>query len=178
MATTTAPADKPALLTGLFRDRDSAERAVAVVTSRGYEPADISVVVDDDFRKRIFPVSGGDGSELDKAAQGVDLGGPAGGTLATLFTAAAAVGTFLLAPGLFIAGPVAAALAGAGAAAVASGLVGALHDWGLPQDRLQGYEAALKAGGILLGVKPRTEADAQLIETQWNAIGAESRHVV
>jgi hypothetical protein len=118
----------------------------------------------------------GDGSALDKAAEGVDLGGPAGGTLATLFTAAAAVGTFLLAPGLFIAGPVAAALAGAGAAAVASGLVGALHDWGLPQDRIQGYEAALKAGGILLGVKPKTEEDAQLIERQWKAIGAERRH--
>ena len=173
-----ASADKPSFVTGVFRDRESAERAIAVVTSRGYEPADVSVVVDDDFRKRIFPAPTGDGSALDKAAQGVDLGGPAGGTLATLFTAAAAVGTFLLVPGIFIAGPVAAALAGAGAAAVASGLVGALHDWGLPQDRIQGYEAALKAGGILLGVKPRTEEDAQLIERQWQAIGAESRHVI
>lgn len=175
MATKSASAEKPAFVTGLFRVRDSAERAIAVVTSRGYAPADVSVVVDDDFRKRYFPVPATDGSALDKAAQGVDLGGPAGGTLATLFTAAAAVGTFLLAPGLFVAGPVAAALAGAGAAAVASGLVGALHDWGLPQDRIQGYEAALKAGGILLGVKPRTEDDAQLIERQWKAIGAESR---
>jgi uncharacterized membrane protein len=81
----------------------------------------------------------------------------------------------LLVPGLVIAGPVAQALAAAGAAAVAGGLIGALHDWGIPNDRIDSYEAAIKAGGILLGVKARTEDEAQVIERQWKAIGAESR---
>jgi len=165
------------MVTGLFRDRDSAERAVGVVTSLGYEPADINVVIDDDVRQRYFASPVAKESALARTATaGVDLGGPAGGTLGTLFTAVTAVGTFMLVPGLVIAGPVAQALAAAGAAAVAGALIGALHDWGIPNDRIDSYEAAIKAGGILLGVKARTEDEAQLIERQWKAIGAQSRN--
>jgi hypothetical protein len=164
------------MVTGLFRDHDSAERAVVVVTSLGYERADINVVIDDDVRKRYLASPIANESALaGTTTPGVDLGGPAGGTLGTLFTAVTAVGTFLLVPGLVIAGPVAQALAAAGAAAVAGGLIGALHDWGIPNDRIDSYEAAIKAGGILLGVKARTEDEAQVIERQWKAIGAESR---
>ena len=126
--------------------------------------------MDDDTRKRYFPVDQENNTELGtKAAEGGDLGGPMGGTVGTLMTAFAAVGTFLLLPGLglVLAGPVAAAVAGAGAAAVAGGLIGALHDWGIP------YEAGLKEGGILLGVKPRTDEDARYFEAQWKAAGAQ-----
>jgi hypothetical protein len=161
------------MVTGLFRDRDSADRAIAILTSRGYEPGDINVVIDDDVRQRYFNSPAAEESALvGQAAEGGDLGRPAGGTLGTLFTAVTAVGTFLLVPGLVIAGPIAQALAAAGAAAVAGGLIGAIHDWGIPNDRIESYEAALKAGGILLGVKPRSEEDAELIERQWKAIGA------
>ena len=61
----------------------------------------------------------------------------------------------------------------AGAAAVTGGLIGALHDWGIPKERIDRYEAAIKDGGILLGVKARSENDAQLFEREWQAIGAE-----
>jgi hypothetical protein len=161
------------MVTGLFRDGDSAERAIAAVTSHGYAPSDINVVIDDDVRQRYIDSRGAKGSVIaGKATETVDLGGPAGGALGTFFTAVTAVGTFLLVPGLVIAGPVAQALAAAGAAAETGGLIGALHDWGIPHDRVDKYEAALKAGGFLLGVKPRTEEDARLIERRWEAIGA------
>ena len=103
------------MVTGLFRDRRSAERAIAAVTSRGYAPTDINMVIDDDARQRHFASRNARDSALaSKEPEGVDLGGPAGGTLGTLFTAITAVGTFLLVPGLVIAGPIAQALTAAG----------------------------------------------------------------
>ena len=164
----------PTMVTGLFRDRESAERAVVAVTSRGYDPHDINMVIDDDARQRYFASRDAKNSALTSTEiEGVDLGGPTGGTLGTLFTAITAVGTFLLVPGLVIAGPIAQALVAAGAAAVTGGLIGALHDWGIPHDRIGRYEAAIKAGGILLGVKARSVDDAQLFEREWKAIGAQ-----
>lgn len=171
---TSASLGSTAMVTGLFRDADSAERAIVAVTSRGYAPTDINVVMDDDVRQRYIDSHGAKESAIaSKSNETIDLGGPAGGALGTFFTAVTAVGTFLLVPGLVIAGPVAQALAAAGAAAVTGGLIGAVHDWGIPHERVQKYEAAIKAGGVLLGVKPRTEDDARRIERQWEAIGAE-----
>ena len=171
---TSAADAKSKVIIGLFRDPDSAERAVAAVTARGFAPSDINVVIDDDVRQRYFPSPAAKESALSSTtAGGIDLGGPAGGTLGTLFTAVTAVGTFLRVPGLVIAGPVAQARAAAGAAAVAGGLIGAIHDWGIPHAKVDRYEAAIKAGGILLGVTPRSEDDAELIERQWKALGAE-----
>ena len=163
------------MVIGLFEDRASAERAFLAVTRRGYDKSDINIVMDDDTRTRWFPANPGDASGLaEKAAEHGELGGPLGGTLGTIFTAVAAVGTFLLLPvaGIVAAGPVAAALAGAGTAAVAGGLAAALHDWGIPQERIDAYEGAIKAGGILMGVKPRTPEDAADIELEWQAIEA------
>ena len=40
------------MVTGLFRDRASADRAIAVVTERGYAPSEVNVVIDDDVRQR------------------------------------------------------------------------------------------------------------------------------
>lgn len=161
------------MVTGLFRDSESAERAIAAVTGRGYAQSEINVIIDDDVRQRYLASPTTKAAALARpATDGLDLGGPAGGTLGTLFTAVTAVGTFLLVPGLVFAGPVAQALAAAGAAAVTGGLIGAIHDWGIPNDRIERYEAAIKAGGVLLGVKARSEDDAQAIERQWKEIGA------
>ena len=132
--------------------------------------------MDDDTRQRYFVAHRDIDTELgNKAAEGIDLGGPSGGTLGTIVTALAAVGTVLLLPGLglVLAGPVAAAVAGAGAAAVAGGLIGALHDWGIPNERIETYEAGIKDGGILMGVKPHTDEDARYFVDQWKAGGAE-----
>lgn len=176
MTKATLTTGDPRMVTGLFKDRESAERAFLIAIDRGYDKREINVVMDDDTRHRYFPADEEGSTELaGKAADGGELGSPKSGTLATLFTAVSAVGAFLLLPGLglVLAGPVAAALAGAGAAAVVGGLYGALHDWGIPNERIEEYEAALKRGGILMGVKARTDEDARYFEEQWKASGAE-----
>ena len=162
--------DSSGMLTGLFRDRESAERAYDSVSSRGYDKKDVNLVMSDETRKRHFGSDDANQTELgSKAAEGAGIGGAIGGTLGAIAAAVAAVGTSLVVPGigLVVAGPLAAALAGAGAGGVTGGLLGALIGWGIPEERVKHYEAGIQEGGILMGVKPRTAEDAQYLEEQW-----------
>jgi hypothetical protein len=162
--------DKP-LVTGLFRDRDSAERAYQSVSDRGYGREDVNLVMSDETRKRHFTgTTAGKETELgNKAAEGAGIGGAIGGSIGAIAAAVAAVGTSLVLPGLglVIAGPLAAAVAGAGAGAATGGIVGALIGWGIPEERVKAYDQGIKEGGILMAVKPRNDADALHFEDQW-----------
>ncbi|CAN5483756.1 hypothetical protein BH11PSE11_BH11PSE11_29590 [soil metagenome] len=160
------------MVTGLFRDRDSAESAYQALSERGYGSDDVNLVMSDETRKRHFSGTSQAETELgSKAAEGAGIGGAVGGTLGAIAAAIAAVGTSIAIPGLglVIAGPLAAALAGAGAGGVTGGLVGALIGSGIPEERVKNYEAGIKDGGILLGVKPRSDEDAAHIEQRWKA---------
>jgi hypothetical protein len=161
---------QPTMVTGLFRDRDSAEQAYRSVIGHGYGMGDINLAMSDDTRKRYFTGLGTPTTELgNKAAKGAGVGGAIGGTVGAIAAAIAAVGTSLVIPGLglVIAGPAAAALAGAGAGAAAGGLLGALVGWGIPEERVKHYEQGIKEGGILMGVKPRSEDDARYFSQEW-----------
>jgi len=164
------------LVTGLFRDRDSAERAYQSVAERGYGKDDVSLVMSDDTRKRHFTSDGRETELGSKAAEGAGIGGAIGGTLGAIAAAIAAVGTSIAIPGLglVVAGPIAAALAGAGAGAATGGLVGALIGWGIPEERIKEYEAGIKEGGILMGVKPRNPEDAAYFQKNWRDYRGES----
>jgi hypothetical protein len=168
MATTTKP-----VLTGLFRDRDSAERAYQSVADRGYTRDDVDVVMSDDTRRRHFAeTTAGRETELgNKAAEGAGIGGAIGGSLGAIAAAVAAVGTTIALPGfgLVIAGPLAAAVAGAGAGAATGGIVGALIGWGIPEERVKEYDQGIRDGGILMAVRPRSDEDASLLESSWRS---------
>jgi len=174
-------ADKDRYLTGLFPDRDSAERAYQGVVDRGYKSDDVNLVMSDDTRKRHF------GSESDslgeretelgnKAAEGAGIGASIGGTVGAIAAAVAAVGTSIAIPGLglVIAGPVAAALAGAGAGGVTGTLVGALIGWNIPEERVKEYEDGIKQGGILMGLRTRSDDDASHLEKNWRDANGKS----
>jgi hypothetical protein len=169
------------MVTALFRDRESAERAYQAVAERGYGRNDVNLVMSDDTRARQFGDSSGkttQGRQTElgsKAAEGAGIGGAIGGTLGAIGAALAAVGTSLAIPGLgiVVAGPVAAALAGAGAGAATGGLVGALIGWGIPEERIKDYETGIKQGGILMGVKPRNAEDAAHFEDVWRRYNGE-----
>lgn len=168
METTTR---KP-LLTGLFRDRDSAERAYQSISDRGYGREDVDLVMSDDTRKRHFSTTDGRTTELgNKAAEGAGIGGAIGGSLGAIAAAIAAVGTTIALPGLglVIAGPLAAAIAGAGAGAATGGIVGALIGWGIPEERVKEYDAGIRDGGILMAVRPKSEEDASFFENSWKS---------
>jgi len=158
------------MVTGLFRDRDSAERAYSTLSERGYSKDDVNLVMSDETRKRHFSDTSGQTTELgNKAAEGAGIGGALGGTLGAIVAAVAAAGTSLVLPGvgLVVAGPLAAALAGGGAGAATGGLLGALIGAGIPEERVKHYESGINEGGILMGVHPRSDDDAQHFETKW-----------
>lgn len=171
-------ADKQSrMVTGLFRDRNTAERAWEHAASRGYGKDDINVVMSDDTRQRHF--SSGVETELgSKAGEGAGIGAGVGGAIGAALAAVAAVGTTLVLPGLgiVVAGPLAAALAGAGAGGVTGGLVGALIGAGMPEERIKPYEEGIRSGGILMGVHARDDADAAEIERRWK--DSEGEHVI
>lgn len=163
------------MVTGLFHDRDSAESAYQALGERGYDKNDVNLVMSDETRKRHFSGSGQETELGNKAAEGAGVGGAIGGTIGAIAAAVAAVGTSIAIPGLglVVAGPIAAALAGAGAGGATGGLIGALVGAGIPEERVKHYEEGIKNGGILMGVKARSNEDAQHFEQRWNSAQGE-----
>ena len=167
------------MVTGLFKDQDSAERAYKSAAESGYSNKEINVVMSEETRKRYYGKDATLETEVgNKAAEGAAVGGVLGGTVGAIAAAVAAIGTTLVLPGLglVIAGPLAAAIAGAGAGGATAGLVGALIGWGIPEDRLKDYEAGINDGGILIGIKPRNDEDASRFENEWSTSGSQVSH--
>lgn len=162
------------MMTGLFRDRESAEGAYRSLSSRGYGKDDVNLMMSDDTRKKYFT---DDDSEMGtKAWEGAGKGAAIGGGVGATLAAIAAIGTTLALPGLglLIAGPIAAALAGAGTGALTGGLIGALVGHGIPEEHAKHYEQGIKDGGIVMGVNPRNTEDADYFESEWRNNRAES----
>ena len=162
-------ANERPLMTGLFPDRDSAEQGYNALSDRGYSKDDVNVVMSEDTKKRHFTAAGTETELGNKAAEGAGVGGAIGGTLGAIAAAVAAVGTTIALPGLglVIAGPLAAAIAGAGAGAATGGIVGALVGWNIPEERVKKYDEGIRKGGILMGVRPKNDADAAHLENAW-----------
>lgn len=171
----------PDMVTGLFTDGRSAESAYRAALDLGYEDSDVNLVMSEETRKRFFSSRHTDPELREKAKETVEegpskpaheLGGPVGGTMGTVAPVLAAVGTLLLVPGIVIAGPVAVALTAAGAVGLTGGVIGALANWGIPKDRVEQYEADIRRGGVLMGVKPRNDEDARSLRSSWRESGA------
>jgi len=156
-------------MSGIFRDRESAERTYSSLHSRGYGKDDVNLLMSDETRKAHF---GNDTTHTDlgdKAMEGAGVGSAIGGTAGAIIGAIAAIGTSVALPGLglIIAGPLAAALAGAGAGGLTGGLVGALVGSGIPEEHAAEYEEGVNNGGIVMGVKPRNADDAKYFEDEF-----------
>ncbi|HEY4907912.1 MAG TPA: hypothetical protein VIJ73_00330, partial [Methylomirabilota bacterium] len=105
--------DRSKHMTGLFRDREAAERAYGCLANRGYTSNDVSLLMTDETRQRCFPRTEEAPTELgSKAAKGAGIGAVAGGGLGAMLLGLAAAGFAV--PGLPIIamGPLAAAFAG------------------------------------------------------------------
>ena len=168
-AVTGEPYRDGSTMSGMFRDRSSAEKAYESLHSRGYSKDDVNVLMSDDTRKTHFGDDTAHTELGDKAMEGAGVGSAIGGTAGAIIGAIAAIGTSVALPGLglIIAGPLAAALAGAGAGGLTGGLVGALVGSGIPEEHAAEYESGIKDGGIVMGVKPRNAEDAKYFEEEF-----------
>lgn len=169
METNNLTAADRAMITAAFSNKESAERAYQALEDRGYTKDDINVLMSADTRKKYFKNEEHPTELGSKAMEGAGTGSAIGGTLGAIAGVIAAIGTSVLIPGLglVIAGPIAVGLAGAGAGGVTGGLIGALIGSGIPEDRAKEYETAIKDGHIVMGVRPRTDEDADHIEREW-----------
>lgn len=136
------------LVTGLFKTRSGAERAVDTLVNDGFPREDISLLMSDATRGREFALQ-----MATKAPEGAATGATVGGALGAIAAGLVVLGVIAI-PGLAIvaAGPVIATLAGLGAGAAAGGLAGALIGLGIPEHEAKFYNEAIEKGGILLGV--------------------------
>ncbi|MGH9825864.1 MAG: hypothetical protein ACREDR_21760 [Blastocatellia bacterium] len=156
------------LVTGIFKTRSTAERAIEDLVNIGYSREDISLLMSDATRGREFALQ-----MATKAPEGAATGVAIGGVIGAVAAGLVALGV-LVVPGLPLvaAGPVVAALAGLGAGAAAGGLTGALIGLGLPEHEAKFYHEAIEQGGILVGVYTHNDR-ANRARKMLEAAGAE-----
>ena len=142
-------AGKDTAVFGIYRDRTSVESAVDALKSAEFRNSDISVLFPENTGTKDFAHE-----KNTKAPEGASTGAGTGMLLGGGLGWLAGIGALAI-PGLgpFIAaGPIMAALAGAGAGGAIGGLTGALVGMGIPEYEAKRYEGRVKDGGILLSV--------------------------
>jgi len=157
------------MLTGIFVDREDAERAYHTLHERGYTNKEINLIMSDETRKKYFSDTIIGQEFASNVGRGAGAGSIIGGTVGAIVAILVAVSTSLFIPGLglIIAGPIAAGLAGAGGGAIAGGLFGAMVGAGFTEETARMYEAGIQEGKIVIGVYPRSEDEAEMLEQNW-----------
>ena len=134
---------------GIYDNRLALERCVDELKLRGFRQEDISVLLPNAEGAKNFAHEKATKAP-EGATTGVASGLVVGGTLGWL----AGIGMLAI-PGIgpFIAaGPLLAAMAGAGLGGTVGGLTGALIGFGIPEYEAKRYESVLKSGGMLISV--------------------------
>jgi hypothetical protein len=165
-------------ITGSFKIREDADRAYDTLVGLGYSSDDITVIMSDQTKKTHF-VHGDHDSDLgNKSLEKAGVGSAIGGTAGAIIGAIAAIGTVVALPGvgLVVAGPLLAALTGAGAGGLTGGIIGALVGSGIPKEHAEHYENSIKEGGIIIGVTPKSVSDRNIIISDWKNYQVEQLH--
>lgn len=146
----------PKNVAAVFDDVASASEAIDRLVELGISRDSISILMSDEACRTHFPgVPGKPERAVSGGAAGAGLGAIAGGL--------AGIGTLALSgAGLVAAGPLMAALVGAGAAA--GGLLGALSGMGIPEDEARLAVDKIQQGGILISVEAADGDQADVIE--------------
>jgi hypothetical protein len=134
---------------GIYPNRASVEDAVDTLKAEGFRNTDISVLFPETTGTKDFATE-----KHTKAPEGATTGAGTGVVVGGALGWLTGIGALAI-PGLgpFIAaGPIMAALAGAGVGGTVGGIVGALVGLGIPEYEAKRYEGRIKSGGILLSV--------------------------
>src|SRR5688500_2245146 len=135
---------------GLYKDRESFERALEALRAANFRNSDISAILPDSDRTTKDLAHEINTKTPEGIAAGASAGAAVGGVLGWLV----GIGAIAI-PGigpLVAAGPVVAALAGAGAAGATGGLVGGLIGAGIPEVEAKRYAGRIREGGYLISV--------------------------
>lgn len=137
------------VITGLFSTPREAAAAVHSLESQGVEPSKISLVAGESFDKEAFGID-----SHTKLAEGVAIGTGTGGAIGAVVAGLTTVGAVVSGgAGLVVAGPLVAALAGAGAGAAGGGILGGLVGLAIPEHEVKHYQDSIEKGSVLVGVE-------------------------
>src|ERR1700674_1373080 len=142
-------ASKNIAVFGIYPSQASVESGVDALKAAGFSNNDISALFPQNAGTKDFAHE-----KSTKAPEGASTGAGAGALLGGGLGWLVGIGALAI-PGLgpFIAaGPIMAALAGAGVGGAVGGLTGALIGMGIPESEAKRYEGRVKDGGILLSV--------------------------
>ncbi len=134
---------------GIYPSRQEVEDAVDHLRSHGFRSTDISLIFTENQGTKDL------GHEKSsKAPEGVATGAVAGGVAGGVLGWLTSIGVLTIPQlGPFVAaGPIVAALAGAGAVGALGGIIGALVGWGVPEYEAIRYEGRIREGGMLVSV--------------------------
>ena len=129
---------------GIYDSREAAERGVDALLQAGFPRDEIGMIVSGTHRDRHFGAQ--------DAPSQAGTGAAAGGALGAVLGGLVAIASLAVPGGIFVAGPIAAAIGGGVAGAAGGGLLGALIGAGIPEREADVYEKELERGGILLSV--------------------------
>jgi hypothetical protein len=142
-------AGKNTAVFGIYPTRDAVEEAIEQLRSAGFRSADVSVLFSENEGNKDLAHE-----KSTKAPEGAATGAAAGGLTGVALGWLTGIGALAI-PGLtplVIAGPIVAALAGAGAVGALGGIIGALAGMGIPEYEAKRYEGRVREGGALLSV--------------------------
>lgn len=174
---TTIEYNYPSLVNAAFTNRNDAQKAYDELIYRGYKPEEINVIISDDTHRLHYEESVSE-KPVHSTMENAGIGSAIGGTAGAIAGALIAIGSTVVIPGLGIAvaGPLLAALTGAGAGGLTGGIVGALHHRGVPKDHAEVFESSIREGGVVISFTPRTIEDRMEIIEAWNGHGARQLH--
>src|SRR5580698_6622496 len=155
---------------GIYPHQTSVESGVNALKAAGFSNNDISVLFPNKEGTKDFAHK-----KSTKAPEGASAGAGTGVLLGGGLGWLVGIGALAI-PGLgpFIAaGPIMAALAGAGVGGAVGGLTGALIGMGIPEYEAKRYEGRVKDGGILLSVHSDTSDEVKRAKAILERTGAQ-----
>jgi len=158
-----APEKDSITVLGMFSSHEHLREGIHAMREAGFSPSNVSALfIPSEREEEVIAEE----ESLTKAPEGT-----ASGTLAGVAVGGAIgwlVGTgAMVVPGLgalIAAGPIAAALAGAGIVGAVGALTGCLIGLGIPEDEAVHYEQHVREGGILLSVLCQDDIERQTAE--------------
>ena len=155
---------------GIYPSYTTVEMGVDGLKAAGFSNRDISVLLPESAGSRDFAHEKGtkapEGATTG-AGTGIVLGGAMGWLLGIGALAIPGLGPFIAA------GPIMAALAGAGVGGAVGGITGALVGMGIPEFEAKRYEGRLQKGGILLSVHCDTSDEIKRAKAVMKTTAAE-----
>lgn len=137
------------VVVGIYETRSNLEMGVEALRDAGFRSTDVSALFPSTEESKSFAHE-----RSTKAPEGAAAGAASGLALGGVLGWLAGAGIMAI-PGvgpLVAAGPIVAALTGAGVGGVVGGVAGSLIGMGIPEHEARQYEGRIKDGGILLSV--------------------------